>query len=109
MRYFLIERQSGGCDDTIGCGIRITEIIADDLENAKDKAAENIGSEWRGRNELSIGGAELLEVSESHDLEVFLDQKMQDRAKAKKTKEEADQLKKDKAELKRLQIKLNKL
>jgi hypothetical protein len=106
MRYYLIERQSGGCDYTIGCGIRVTELIATDLEDAKKKAAKNIGSKWRGGDERSIDNAELLEVSESFDLAAFLNQRASDRAKAKKSKEETNKLERDRAELKRLQRKL---
>jgi hypothetical protein len=108
MRYYLIERQSGGCDYTIGCGIRITELIANDLEDAKKKAAKNIGSKWRGGDEHSIDNAELLEVSESCDLAAFLDQRAKDRAEARESKKQTDQLKKDEAEFKRLQKKLGK-
>ena len=108
MRYYLIERQSGGCDYTIGCGIRVTEFIANDLEDAKKKAAKNIGSKWRGGDERSIDSAELLEVSESCDLAAFLDQRALDRAEAKRSKDQARQLELDKAEFDRLQKKLGK-
>lgn len=108
MRYYLIERQSGGCDYTIGCGIRVTEFVANDLEDAKKKVAKNIGSKWRGGDEHSIDSAELLEVSESCDLAAFLDQRALDRAKARKSKDQSKQLEKDKIEFARLQKKLGK-
>lgn len=108
MKYYLIERQSGGCDYTIGCGIRVTQLNAITLEEAKEEAAENIGDYWKGEGEFSIQAAELLEVSESIDLLRFLDQKKVERGAKKRAADEIQQRKKDEEEFARLQRKLGK-
>lgn len=108
MKYYLIERQSGGCDYTIGCGIRVTQLSAKNLEEAKEEASESIGYYWKGRDECSIQAAELLEVSESVDLSSFLDQKKVEREAKKRAADEVKQRQKDEEEFARLQRKLGK-
>lgn len=108
MKYYLIQRQSGGCDYTIGCGIRITQLSAKTMEKAKEEADEEIGSSWQGRDERSINSAELLEVSESLDLSEYLDQKKAERVAKRQAAEKVKQRKKDEEELARLQRKLGK-
>lgn len=108
MQYYLIERQSGGCDYTIGCGIRVTRLNAQTLDEAKEKAAKEIGNNWNGRDEHSIDSAELLEVSEFVDLSEFLNQKKAEREAKNRAKNEARQKHKDEEELARLQRKLGK-
>jgi hypothetical protein len=104
MKYVLIERQGGGCDYTIGCGIRVTTLKARDLDSAKEKAANEIGSSWQDR----IDSAEILEVNKSYDLESFLNKKAIDRAEEDRKESAKKQLENDKAELSRLQKKLGK-
>lgn len=108
MKYYLIERQSGGCDYTIGCGIRVTQLLANSLEEAKEKAAKEIGSYWKGGSEHSIESAELLEVSESVDLAGFLDQKKAEMKAKERAVALAKQRQKDEEEFARLQRKLGR-
>ena len=73
MQYYLVERQSGGCDYTIGCGIRISKLSATTKDAAMFEAADEIGSNWKAMYESGIEKAELLEVSEVLNLSDFLD------------------------------------
>jgi hypothetical protein len=108
MKYMLIERQSGGCDYTIGCGIRVTTLLAKDLKSAKEEAAEAIGNYWHVKYEYSINSAEILEVNRAFDIASFLDKKAQERVEEEAKESAAEQVKKDEAELLRLQKKLGK-
>ena len=108
MKYYLIQRQSGGCDYTIGCGIRVTQLSAKTMGKAKEEADEEIGAAWHGEFEHAIDSAELLEVSESIDLSEFLDQKKAERVAKKQAADEIKQRKKDEEEFARLQRKLGK-
>jgi hypothetical protein len=108
MKYVLIERQGGGCDYTIGCGIRVTTLKAKDLDSAKEEAANEIGSSWHGKYEGSIDSAEILEVNKSYDLESFLKKKAIEQAEEDRKEADRKQLENDEAELSRLQKKLGK-
>ena len=110
MKYYLIQRQSGGCDYTIGCGIRVTQLSTKlkSMAEAMEEAAEEIGSSWKGRDEHSIDSAELLEVSESVDLSEFLNQKKVEREAKKRVAAEAKKQRDDEAEFERLKRKLGK-
>jgi len=88
MPYYLVERQSGGCDYTIGCGIRITQLNAPNMEAAMYAASDKIGSTWRADHEGGIEKAE--------------------RKSRKRIKDEADQREKDEDELHRLKRKLGR-
>lgn len=103
MRYFLVETQSGGCDYTIGCGLRISELpFVKSTEEAKVEAAKQIGVSWRNSHEGGIDGAKLLVVSEEIDLESFLNQEKQKRISAAQARKDAKQKKDELAELERL-------
>lgn len=102
MNYYLVERQSGGCDYTIGCGIRVTKLNATSKSEAMEEAAENIGGAWGARHEYSIDSAQLLEVSEYFDLADFLNQKAKERDAAEKAEAQAEQEKSERAEFDRL-------
>jgi len=108
MPYYLIERQSGGCDYTIGCGIRIIQLTAKSKEEAMQQADDEIGNAWRGEHENCIDNAELLEVAESIDLTDFLNAKKSERAERKRIKNEADQHQQDEEEFERLRQRLGK-
>lgn len=107
MRYFLVETQSGGCDYTIGCGLRVSELpFVKSTEEAKIEAAKQIGVSWRnsheGGIEGGIDGAKLLVVSEEIDLESFLNEEKQKRISAAQARKDAKQKKDELAELERL-------
>lgn len=106
--YYLIERQSGGCDYTIGCGIRVTQLSAKTRDEAMEEAAEEIGNAWHEKYEHAIDSAELLEVAESVDLSEFLNQKKAEREAKERAASEVKQRKKDEEEFARLQRKLGK-
>lgn len=108
MEYYLIERQSGGCDYTIGCGIRVSKLKAKTIAEAKEEAAEDIGSSWHGEHEHAINSAGVLEVSRSVDLSAFLDQKKAERVVKRQEAEKIKQKQKDEEEFARLQKKLGK-
>lgn len=40
-KFVLVERHGGGCDYTIGCGIRVTELEAESLEEAYQQTVED--------------------------------------------------------------------
>ncbi len=101
MKYILVEKQSDGCDYTIGCGLRITELaFVQSVEEAKAKAAEEIGDYWQGQNECGINHAELLVVEDKIDLSAYLTKAAQTREAARKVKEAKDR---EKAELETLE------
>jgi hypothetical protein len=96
VKYYLIQRQAAGCDYTIGCGIRITQLNATSMPEAKEKAAEEIGGTWRtGTYEVAILSADLLEVSKAINLEDFLNQKKLERDAQAQVAAEAEKWKKD--------------
>jgi len=95
VKYYLIQRQAAGCDYTIGCGIRITQLNATSMPKAKEKAAEEIGGAWRtGTYEIAILSADLLEVSKAINLEDFLNQKKLERDAQAQVAAEAEKWKK---------------
>jgi hypothetical protein len=108
MQYYLVERQGGGCDYTIGCGIRITKLKATSKDEAMLEASDDIGSSWKGNDEHSIDKAELLEVSESINLADFLDHKAAVRKSRKRIADEQAQREKDEADFERLKQRLGK-
>ncbi len=107
--YYLIQRQDGeGCDYTIGCGIRISQIQASNIEEAKENANEMIGNYWKYKYDYSIDRATLLVVSEEIDLASFLDQKKTER-EAEITKEKQDKIEAEElAQFERLRRKYGK-
>lgn len=108
MMYYLIQRQSGGCDYTIECGTQVTKLKAKSMNEAKEEANDEIGTSWRGRDEIAIESAEILEVSESVDLSEYLDQKKAERVERKRAAAETRQRKKDEEKFAQLQRKLGK-
>ena len=108
MEYYLIEEQSGGCDYTIGCGIRITKLNANDLGTAMVTADKEIGSSWQAIDEHGIDKARLLEVNQTLDLSQFLDGRAAERKSHKRIADEQAQKQKDEAEFERLKQKLGK-
>lgn len=91
MQYYLVERQSGGCDYTIGCGLRITHLRdAKTLEDAKSQANNKIGDNWHADHEVAVDSAEILEVNEVVDLAPFLTEKAAER-KQRQAEEDAEE------------------
>ncbi len=66
MIYTLILSQNGGCDHTIGCGIKIINFASKTYEGALIKAREKI----LDYSDDEIDSATLLEVSKSLDLDI---------------------------------------
>lgn len=104
-QFVLIQRQSGGCDYTIGCGISITHLDAKTLEKARLEAIEVIGSSWRSNDERAISNAKILTVEATEDLTELLDIAAQERAEKKKAKAAKALEAKELAEYKRLKSK----
>ena len=83
MRYFLHEKQPNGCDYTIGCGVRLSEIEGAQSMNEAVQMATALNPspgedlEWNARiitkGEMALSHAEVLAVSEVVviDLEFF--------------------------------------
>ena len=65
MQFILIKRQGGGCDYTIGCGIRIRKLKSTNKGDARIEARDLIGSQWGSQNEDGIEEAELLQVEDT--------------------------------------------
>jgi hypothetical protein len=109
MKYYLIQRQSGGFDYTIDCGVRVTQLSSETLESAKEEADEKVGNNWHNsKHDYAIALAELLEVSKTVDLFEFLNQRKIEREAKAKAAAEDEQRKKDEAEFARLQQKLGR-
>lgn len=108
MQYYLVERQGGGCDYTIGCGIRVSKLKATTKDEAMFEAAEEIGGSWKRRDECGIEKAEILEVSEVLNLADFLDHQAAVRASRKRIADEQAQKERDEAEFERLKQRLGK-
>lgn len=102
--YLLVLKQSGGCDYTIGCGVKVLDIYADDLEDAQQQTEETIAARGGyGNRETRIDSAVLYKVEKSsiHDLNgVRARRKAEREAEEAREKEEAE-----KAELERLKAK----
>ena len=99
MKYFLKEFQSGGCDYTIRCGERLTEIKADTMEDAVREAVSRIVTE----GERAVDSAVVLEVSATHSINIK--SLKEDRRRAKKEAEAAAASAKERAEYERLKQK----
>jgi hypothetical protein len=108
MQYYLVERQSGGCDYTIGCGIRISQLSSETKDAAMFEAAKEIGTNWKAQSECGINQAELLEVSEVLNLADFLDHQAAQRVQRKRVKDKEDQRHRDEKEFERLRQRLGK-
>jgi hypothetical protein len=111
-KFITIEYQSGGCDYTIGCGVRVSDPFeADSLQAAfehyvasreADYLDELYYNPWEG-DEYTPDEAEIWEVTNYASVDIpRLRQAFQDKINAaKETEKEAE----EKAELKRLQEK----
>jgi hypothetical protein len=131
-KFLLVERQSGGCDYTIGCGIRVTTITAESLEDAIKQCGGNLTeedlrkdededdededyddeysliSDYQAKNEHGINSAFLYEIASSTNLEKPILSSRSVLNKLKKEAKEKEQEKKELEELKRLKKKYNK-
>lgn len=105
MAYVLIERQSGGCDYTIGCGLRVTNLKATTLAEAQEEAVSGIGDAWQAEYEYGIQHAELLEVTSSVDLASLLNQRASERRQVKAREDAAETETAERALLEKLQKK----
>ncbi len=67
MRYLIVERQDGGCDYTIGCGVNITFVTADDIDDAMRKYKRNYEGEYKTHNplrdEMAVDNVEVFEIT----------------------------------------------
>lgn len=108
MKFLLVEKQGGGCDYTIGCGIRTSIIEADNMKDAVAKVSgvDKYGDYILnlGNNEHSINRATLYQIASEQevDLSGLRHERTQKEAEeqAKKTLEDKKkQLKKLKEEL----------
>jgi hypothetical protein len=88
MIYYLYEEQDGGCDYSIGCGLRLTRLKATNMEDAIKEALPKLCT---GDNEFGIQRASIIEATQSHKIDVAA------------LKEERDSIvERDRAELNRL-------
>lgn len=69
MKYILVQTQQGGCDYTIGCGVRVTELKAKNVHHAKEEAFGELLGKWRERDafEATISSARIYAVSSEID------------------------------------------
>ena len=99
-RYFLYEAQTGqGCDYTIGCGSRLTEIKASSLEEVLNKLVppftsldddEYYEDEYLRTDASRRATAQVLVCHDVVDLIPLLNAKSAEHSKAHKAKEKAD-------------------
>lgn len=94
--YLLIQRESGGCDYTIGCGIKI-DILGE--VSTMDDAIEECYSKLQVDR---IESAEILEVSDSLNVQFLIDKKILDNKTANENSIRENELE----EFKRLKKKL---
>ncbi len=86
--------------ETAGSKMNTELAFVQSVEEAKAKAAEEIGDYWQGQNECGINHAELLVVEDKIDLSAYLTKAAQTREAARKVKEAKDR---EKAELETLE------
>jgi hypothetical protein len=71
MKHFLvIYNQGGGCDYTIGCGIRTERIDATDMEAAKRLVYDQIQEEHPSDSEMGIDTCVIFEVTDIFTVDV---------------------------------------
>jgi len=103
-KYILFMKQKGyGCDYTIGCGIQLIFLDADNLKDAKEEAKQTLEDygAWRGEdNELNK--FLVMEVLGTYD---FLQEFYDEKEREDREYEEAEEREKELAELRRLQEK----
>ena len=69
MKYIAHVVQNGeGCDYTIGCGLQVVQLSADNLEDAKQELKEIIKEQYFDDQELE--SAVIYEVSNAHDVDL---------------------------------------
>jgi hypothetical protein len=135
MRYFYIRRQSGGCDYTIGCGISVEELSADNMEDAI-KEVIDLPDDWKSqceeggednfddnlhemladcglgdildRNEFRIESGEILEVKNIVNMMPILKEKLQEVYAFKKEFEDKTQSDSERALYEKLHKKYGK-
>jgi hypothetical protein len=94
--------QGQGCDYTIGCGLRVIDIIANSMDEAKQKLAQTIAEDY-SYDEGRLEKAELFEVEQVFVMDVkAIYQKVTDDRNAKKQREKDE---KEKQEFERLKSK----
>jgi hypothetical protein len=97
-----LQQEGEGCDYTIGCGLRVIDITANSMEEAKHKLAETIATEY-SYDEGMLYAAELYEVEQVFSMDVkAIYQKVVDDRNAEKQREKDA---KEKAEFERLKSK----
>ena len=110
MKYLVVERQHGGCDYTIGCGVNITFVTADSIEDAGKVYMEEYedGNPEEGYNplkgEMSVNEVEIYEITEKKatiNMEVW-NASIENRVAAAKAKQKESQ---EREELERLKKK----
>jgi hypothetical protein len=135
MRYFYIRRQSGGCDYTIGCGISVEELLADNMEDAIQEVID-LPNDWKSacedggednfddylhdmladsglgdildRNEFRIESGEILEVKNIVNMMPILKEKLQEVYAFKKEFEDKTQSDSERALYEKLHKKYGK-
>lgn len=102
--YKAILYQSGGCDYTIGCGVKVFELNASDMKDARNKLNKIIEKEYSDE-EHKLSNCELLEVSNANNIN--LDNLYETIEQNKVNQEIELQRQKDEVEYQRLRKKLN--
>jgi hypothetical protein len=64
----ILTQAGEGCDYTIGCGIQVINIDADNMEHAKEELFNIIQEEYI--DEQSLSNAVIFEVSETHECDL---------------------------------------
>lgn len=108
MKYILVLRQDGGCDYTIGCGIKLVDLKSESQDDARVEAVAEIGDDWKADHEYAIQRATLLEVSTGFDLAPSLDAAKEQRKAAASERARALEAEREEQEFERLRRKLGK-
>lgn len=106
MKYIAHLKQSGGgCDYTIGCGLAVIGLLANDMDEAVLELVSLMKDEYNG--DRSLDSAVIYEVSDTHEINTtgVYTQIEEEKKKAKRKLEQEEQDEKDLLEYQRLQKK----
>ena len=103
MKYLLVMEQDGGCDYTIGCGLKVEPIEASNMQEATAKAFEYLSEDREGKLREDVDRATLYQIPAESvlDLSGYRNKyKKEQEAQAKVSRENAER-----AEFERLKSK----
>lgn len=104
MKYLVVTSGNPGCDYSIGCGLDVTELECESIEQAIDNALYPYGKdEDSAAEDHRIDNIEIYEYKEK--IEIDLDKERKRIAEYKKRKEERETMDAELKELERLKKK----